>query len=94
MKHKQTMTVNFRNSYKEDEYTLSGYDKAAFGTDWVKVCEVEIEFESPDDFNPVAAQIEALQKQKHELVRQFTQKIDEIKEQIGKLQAIECSEAL
>lgn len=85
------MTINYRNSYQEDEYTLSQYDMTQYGTGWVKVCEVEVEFESPDDFNPVAAQIEALQAKKHELVRQFTQKIDEIKEQISKLEALEYS---
>jgi hypothetical protein len=91
MKHKQTMTINFRNSYGSDEYILSQYDMTQYGTGWVKVGEVEVEYESPDDFNPVAAQIEALQKQKHELVRQFTQKIEEIKEQISKLEALEYS---
>lgn len=89
MKHMQKMTVNYLNSYGIEKYVLSQHDMTSFGLGYCKVCEVAVEFESPDDFNPVAVQIEALQAQKHELVRQFTLKIDEIKEQISKLQAIE-----
>lgn len=88
MKHKQVMTVNFRNEYLEDEYTLSQHDMSTYGTGWVKVCEVEVEYESPNDFNPVAAQVETLKAQEAELVRQFTNKLQEIKEQISKLECL------
>lgn len=94
MKHKQTMFAHYRKDYNnKPEYTLSQSDMTNFGLDHIVICKVEVEYETPDDFNPVPGQIEALQARKHELVKQFTQKIEEIKEQISKLEALEYSEA-
>ena len=90
MKHTKAMVVNFRKDWEgNDEFRLFPF----LMTGYVKVNEIEVSFEVPDDFNPVAAQLEILHQKRHELVRQFTQAIDEVKEQISKLESLEYSEA-
>jgi hypothetical protein len=90
MKHTKAMVVNFRKDWEgNDEYCLFPFAMSSY----TEVCKVQVEFEVPDDFNPVAAQIKVLQAQKDELNRQFLEKLQEIKEQISKLEALEYSEA-
>lgn len=64
--------------------------KPTGATGWgVLVREHTIEVELPDDFNPRAAQITALEEQREALRAQFAKSIRELDEQISKLQAIE-----
>ena len=67
---------------------LFGSDLSNSGMDYVKVCEVEVTFETPDDFNPIAAQVEVLKAQELKLCDEFLKRTKEIHEQISKLQAI------
>lgn len=92
MKHTQKMIVNFRKDFAgKDEYVLNTTDMTTWGMGYVKVCEVDVEFESPDDFNAVSAQVEALKAKKEKLVAAFTKDLDEITEEISKLECLEYS---
>jgi len=51
--------------------------------------EQEIEIEVPDDYDPTAQQIAALQKEKEKAQEEFSKKVASINERISKLQAIE-----
>lgn len=48
---------------------------------------VTIEF--PDDFDPVPAQVAALEAEKRQAMNAYQQKVAEINEQLSKLQALE-----
>jgi hypothetical protein len=57
----------------------------------VHICEQEIEIEVPDDFDPRAQQIAALEKQKQKVMADYQKTVTEINDRINKLQAIEHS---
>jgi hypothetical protein len=47
-----------------------------------------LEFELPDDFNPVAAMMDALMSKRKKIQAEFTARIAEINDQISNLQAL------
>jgi len=49
----------------------------------------EIEIEVPDEYDPTAQKIAALQKEKEKAQEEFSKKVASINERISKLQAIE-----
>jgi hypothetical protein len=49
----------------------------------------EIEIEVPDNYDPRAQKIEALEKQKQKVMAEFHKTVTDINEKISKLQAIE-----
>ncbi len=49
----------------------------------------EMEIEIPDDYDPTAQKIAALQKEKEQAQTEFAQKVAQINERISKLQALE-----
>lgn len=53
------------------------------------VCEQEIELDVPDNFDPRAQQIAALEKQKQKVMADYQKSVDEINDRISKLQALE-----
>ena len=53
------------------------------------ICEQEIEIEVPDNYDPTAQKIAALQKEKDQAQAEFAKKVASINERISKLQAIE-----
>ena len=53
------------------------------------VGEREIEIEVPDNYDPRAQQIAALEKQKQKVMADFQQSVTEINERISNLQALE-----
>ena len=53
------------------------------------VCEQEIEIEVPDNYDPRAQKIEALQAQKEKIMADYQKTVTEINARISKLQAIE-----
>lgn len=55
------------------------------------VCEQEVEVEVPDDYDPRAQQISALEKQKKKAMADFQKTMSEINDRISRLQAIEFS---
>jgi len=48
----------------------------------------EVEVEVPDDYDPRAQQVVALEKKKQKAMADYQRTVDEINEQISKLQAI------
>lgn len=71
----------------EIEYSLACCDMSEHG--WTKVCDVTVEFETPDDFNPIAAEISALKQQKQRIQAEAQQKANEIDDRIAKISCIE-----
>jgi hypothetical protein len=55
------------------------------------VCEQEIEIEVPDDYDPRAQKIAALEKHKQKVMADYQKTVTEINARISKLQAIECA---
>jgi hypothetical protein len=53
------------------------------------VCAQEIEIDVPENYDPRAQQIAALEKQKQKAMANFQKSVDEINEKISKLQALE-----
>jgi hypothetical protein len=53
------------------------------------VGEQEIEIEVPDDYDPRAQQIAALEKQKQKVMADYQKTVTEINDRISKLQALE-----
>lgn len=55
----------------------------------IHIGEQEIEIEVPDDFDPRAQKIAALEKHKQKVMADYQKTVTEINERISKLQAIE-----
>jgi hypothetical protein len=55
------------------------------------VCEQEIEIEVPDNYDPRAQKIAALEKHKQKVMADYQKTVTEINARISKLQAIECA---
>jgi hypothetical protein len=55
------------------------------------VGEQEIEIDVPDDYDPRAQKIAALEKHKQKVMADFQKTVTEINARISKLQAIECA---
>jgi hypothetical protein len=53
------------------------------------VCTREIELDIPDNYDPTAQKLAALQKEKEKAQKEFSKKVASINERISKLQAIE-----
>jgi hypothetical protein len=51
----------------------------------------EIEIDVPDNYDPRAQKIEALEKHKQKVMADYQKTVTEINARISKLQAIECS---
>lgn len=93
MKHTLNQIVHYRRNHcDKDEYTLFGFDATNSVMGYVKVCEVEVTFETPDDFNPIAAQVEALKAQELKLCEEFRKRTKEIHDQISKLTCLEFTQ--
>ena len=52
------------------------------------MCQFPITFTLPEGFHPTASLIAAMEAQREQVRREFTKRIAEINEQIGKLQAL------
>jgi hypothetical protein len=59
----------------------------------VYVCSQEIEIEVPDNYDPRAPQIAALEKKKQKVMAEYQKTVTEINDQINKLQALEYTHA-
>lgn len=71
----------------EIKYEFFQFDMTEYG--YMKVCEHAFEVEIPDNFNPIAAQVESLNAQKTKLQNEFNARVREINDQIANLQCIE-----
>lgn len=83
--------------HAQKKYNGKGLDFVFFegepwrGTDgeYMPVCPYTISFELPAEFDPVAFQLEALNKLKNEVTAQFNIRVNQINEQIQNLMALE-----
>lgn len=88
MKVEKEMYVHWDRKYDgSDDWSLFCIDMSAYG----HVCagKQTIEFEVPDNYNPVRQQIEMLQKEQERVTNEFNDRVQQIKEEISKLQCLE-----
>jgi hypothetical protein len=96
--HTQITYVFFEHKYSDDyskrewKPTLWCF-KAEDNDERVFVCETTSTFEMPEGFDPTAKQLAALEGAKAEALRQYTNRVAELNDRIGKLQAIEFAPA-
>ena len=90
MKIKTTVYVYYT---KFDWLDGGEYEVFSFKTDdddfRTFVCEQEIELDVPDDYDPRAQKIAALEKKKQKVMAEYQSTVNEINERINKLQALE-----
>ena len=90
MKIKTTIYIHFQKYEWETEGTYQVYSFKSNDDDTrTFVCEQQIEVEVPDDYDPTAQQIAALETQKAKAMSDFNNTVKEINTRISKLQALE-----
>ena len=90
MKVKTTIHVFFcKYSWETKGEYLAFYAKVDDDQNHTYVNSQEIEIEVPDNYDPTAQQLAALQKEKDKAQEEFSKKVASINERISKLQAIE-----
>lgn len=88
MKHTAKMLAHFSRNYEgEMKYEIFFTDMSKHG--YTPICEVEVPFETPDDFNPVSAEIESLRKKQREMRAEAQVKDNEIEARIAELSCLE-----
>jgi hypothetical protein len=90
MKVKVTVHIFYSQYHWEEkgEY-LVFYAKIDDDDSRTYVGEQEIEIEVPDNYDPRAQKVAALEKQKQKVMADYQRTVDQINERISKLQAIE-----
>lgn len=54
----------------------------------IYIGEMDVEFDVPDDFNPIPSQVAALEREKADALAQYTKTVGEINDRLSKLLAI------
>ena len=75
---------------KAAEYQVM-YAKLADDEYRTYICSQDIVLDVPDEYNPTAQKLAALQKEKDKTQAEFANKVASINERINKLQALECT---
>jgi beta-mannanase len=81
-----------RSNWEDSKYAFFMSDDMS-ECGYVKVMAYELTIEIPDAFNPTAAQLDALEKQRAALSKEFNLRIAQINDQISKLQCLEFTPA-
>jgi len=90
MKVKITVHIHHQKYEWEDKGEYLVYSHKFDDTDYrAHICEQEIEIEVPDDFDPRAQQIAALEDEKKRVMAEYQMSVKRIQDRINKLQAIE-----
>jgi hypothetical protein len=90
MKIKTTIHIfHSQYSWEEKGEYLVFYAKIPDDDARTYVGQQEIEIEVPDNYDPRAQQIAALEKHKQKVMAEFQRSVDGINEKISKLQALE-----
>ena len=90
MKVKTKIHVFFcKYSWETEGEYLAFYAKVDDDEHRTYVGQQEIEIDVPDDYDPTAQKLAALQKEKDKAQEEFARKVANINERISKLQAIE-----
>ena len=89
----KTIVHVYHSQYSwEKEARFSVYPFKIDDTDHLTyVSTKEIEIEVPDNYDPRAQKIAALQAQKHKIMADYQKTVTEINARISELQAIECA---
>jgi hypothetical protein len=92
MKVKTTIYVHYLKYEWEEEgmYEVFSF-KAEDECHRTYICQQEIEIDVPEDYDPRAQQIAALEKKRQEVMAAYQKTVTEINERINKLQALEHS---
>lgn len=77
------------NTYKDSPWEIWSCDMSGSFKDCVLVGEREVEVEVPDDFDPRPGMIDALKKQKTQVLAEAQRKATQIEERIQQLLCIE-----
>jgi GH35 family endo-1,4-beta-xylanase len=89
MKIKTTVHIHYNKYEWEDEGQYLVYSHKFDNTDYrAYICEQDIEIEVPDDFDPRAQQIAALEKEKQKVMAAYQKTVTEINNRINNLKAI------
>jgi len=93
MKIKTTIHIHHLKFPWEEkgEYEVFSF-KAPNDENRTHVCEQEIEIEVPDNYDPRAQQIAALEEKRQRVMAEYQKTVNEINDRISKLQAITYSE--
>lgn len=90
MKVKITVHVFFfKYSWETEGEFLAFYAKVDDNEHRTYVGDQEVEIEVPENYDPTAQKLAALQKEKEKAQEEFAQKVASINERISKLQALE-----
>ena len=90
MKIKTTIHIHYTQYSWEEKGDYEVFSFKAEDTEHrTYVCEQEIEIEVPDNYDPRAQKIEALQAHKLKVMADYQKTVTEINARISKLQAIE-----
>lgn len=90
MKIKLTAHIHYAKCPWEDKGEfLIFYAKLKDDGDRTYVCEQVVEVEVPDNYDPRAQQIKALEKEKQKVMADYQKTVTEINDRISKLQALE-----
>lgn len=74
-------------------FTFFSFDASEGDPTYIKLCEHKIVTEVPENFNPRAEKIAALEKEKTKVRAEMGRRITEIENEIGKWKAIEYTPA-
>jgi hypothetical protein len=90
MKIKTTIYIHYSQWHWEEvgEYQVF-YAKLKDSEHCTYVCSQEIEIEVPDNFDPRAQKIAALERHKQKVMADYQKTVNEINTRISKLQALE-----
>ena len=92
MKIKTTVHIHYSQFSWEQKGNYEVFSFKAPDTEHrTYICDQEIEIEVPDNYDPRAQKIEALQAQKHKIMADYQKTVTEINARISKLQAIESA---
>lgn len=83
----------FKNHSGKDTYSVASYDMSEYNPSFVKIGKTELVYLIPEAFDPIAQEVAALKRKKMDVINEFTNRIKELDEQIGKLTAIEYKPA-
>ena len=77
--------------YEGDKPHFSFFSWDASDQGYLAVMPHTIEVELPDDFNPISAQVQALQAKKAAVLAEYQKRVADINEQLSKLQCLEAA---
>jgi hypothetical protein len=88
MKHQQEMFVHWKKDHHGGTgFSFFSFDMSTCG--YVLIGKQVIEFEVPDDFNPVPIQVAMLEAEKEKAMQEFNERVSKINEEISKLTCLE-----